>query len=65
MRCQKSFIIERHIYTVKNCISDKIKVEEVTVTEITTKMIITTDEKLSLPYELTDDEEKIEKYKKN
>lgn len=48
---------EQMIYTVKNCSSDKIKVDEVIVTETTTKMVIQTDEKPYLPYELTDDEE--------
>ena len=54
---EKFYNREAYIYTVKNCTSDKIRVEEVTVTETTTKMIIQTDEKPSLPYELTDDEE--------
>ncbi len=54
---EKFYNREAYIYTVKNCTSDKIRVEEVIVTQTTTKMIITTDEKSSLPYELTDDEE--------
>lgn len=54
---EKFYNREAYIYTVKNCTSDKIRIEEVTVTETTTKMIIQTDEKPFLPYELTDDEE--------
>ena len=54
---EKFYTREVYIYTVKNCTSDKIRVEEVTVTETTTKMIIQTDERPSLPYEITDDEE--------
>lgn len=54
---EKFYNREEFIYTVKNCTSDKIKVNEVTVSETTTKMLITTDENPTLPYELTDDEE--------
>ena len=54
---EKFYNREAYIYTVKNCTSDKIRIEEVTVTETTTKVIIQTDEKPFLPYELTDDEE--------
>jgi len=54
---EKFYNREVYIYTVKNCTSDKIRVDEVIVTETITKMIIQTDEKPSLPYELTDDEE--------
>lgn len=54
---EKFYNREAYIYTVKSCTSDKIRVEEIAVTETTTKMILKTDEKPSLPYELTDDEE--------
>lgn len=54
---EKFYNREELIYTVKKCTSDKIKINEVTVSETTTKMLITTDEKPTLPYELTDDEE--------
>ena len=54
---EKFYNRDAYIYTVKKCTSDKIRIEEVTVTETTTKMIIQTDEKPFLPYELTDDEE--------
>ncbi len=54
---EKFYNREAYIYTVKSCTSDKIRVEEIAVTETTTKMILMTDEKPSLPYELTDDEE--------
>ena len=54
---EKFYNRDAYIYTVKKCTSDKIRIEEVTVTETTTKMIIQTDEKTFLPYELTDDEE--------
>lgn len=54
---EKFYNRKAYIYTVKNCTSNKIRIEEVTVTETTTKMIIQADEKPFLPYELTDDEE--------
>ena len=54
---EKFYNRKAYIYIVKNCTSNKIKIEEVTVTETTTKMIIQADEKPFLPYELTDDEE--------
>ena len=54
---EKFYNREELVYIVKSCSSDKIKVDQVTVSETTTKMQITTNEKPTLPYELTDDEE--------
>ena len=54
---EKFYNSEELVYIVKSCSSDKIKVDQVTVSETTTKMQITTNEKPTLPYELTDDEE--------
>lgn len=54
---EKFYNREEIIYNVKNCSSDKIKSLQVVVSETTTKMQLTTDEKPNLLYDINDDEE--------